>query len=149
MTTGGGPVILFDGVCNLCQASVTWVIARDRAEVFRFASLQSAAARELLRGVKVPDSVVLVDEAGVHTRSTAALRIARRLGLPWSWLGWVGSLVPRFLRDVIYNRVARNRYAWFGKQDVCMMPTPALAARFLDGAPSSPKRFATTPTTGR
>ena len=147
---GGSPVILFDGVCNLCQASVTWVIARDRAEVFRFASLQSAAARELLRGVTVPDSVVLVDEAGVHTRSAAALRIARRLGFPWAMLGWVGAVLPRFLRDAVYDWVARNRYAWFGKQDACLLPTPALAARFLDGSPgSSPTRFATTPTTGR
>ncbi len=132
-----GPVILFDGVCNLCHASVNWVIARDRGNVFRFASLQSAAARELLRGIPVPDSVVLVDEAGVHTRSAAALRIARRLGFPWVLLGWVGALVPRFLRDALYDLVARHRYAWFGKQDACSLPTPALAARFLDGAPAT------------
>ncbi|MCC6538540.1 MAG: DUF393 domain-containing protein [Bryobacterales bacterium] len=141
---------MFDGVCNLCHASVAWVIARDRAEVVRFASLQSAAARELLRGVTVPDSVVLVDDAGVHTRSTAALRIARRLGFPWAVLGWMGVMLPRFLSDAVYDWVARNRYAWFGKQDACLLPTPALAARFLDGSPaSSPPRFATTPTTGR
>jgi len=93
---------------------------------------------------------VLVDDAGVHTRSNAALRIARRLGFPWKLLGGAGALVPRFLRDAIYDWVARNRYAWFGKQEVCMMPTPSLAARFLDAAPSSsPKRFSTTPTTAR
>lgn len=125
------PVILFDGVCNLCHASVAWVIERDPGQIFRFASLQSAAARELLAGREVPDSVVLVDDDGLHIRSTAALRIARRLGFPWSLLS-AGLLVPAFLRDGVYQFVARHRYRWFGRQDRCLMPTPELAARFLD-----------------
>jgi predicted DCC family thiol-disulfide oxidoreductase YuxK len=119
------PVILFDGECNLCHASVNWVIAHDPQAIFRFASLQSYAAGGL------PNSVVLIDEEGVHTHSTAALRIARRLGFPYSLLA-VFTPVPKFLRDAVYNFVAAHRYRWFGRRESCLLPTPELAARFLD-----------------
>lgn len=125
------PVILFDGVCNLCNGAVNWVIARDREQVFRFASLQSAAAQRLLAGADVPDSVVLVDGDGIHTRSAAALRIARRMGLPWS-LAAAAMILPERWRDAIYSWIARNRYRWFGRRDTCRLPTPELAGRFLD-----------------
>ena len=163
--------MLFDGVCNLCNAAVAWLVERDPDGVFRFASLQSEAARGLLRGGERPDggdpvgseargtkgdgrrdddpgggassepgrggggapgSVVLVDEEGVHERSDAVLRIARRLGLPWSLLT-VGFIVPRFLRDAVYRWVARNRYRWFGRREACMVPGSEVAGRFLDG----------------
>ena len=131
-------VILFDGVCNLCNGSVNWVIARDPQERFQFASLQSQAAEKLLHGVideqelaDLPDSIVLVDAAGAHVRSTAALRIAAGMGLPYS-LARVFFAIPRPLRDLVYNWVARNRYRWFGRQESCMLPTPDLASRFLD-----------------
>lgn len=130
-----GPVILFDGVCNLCNAAVTWVIERDRRARFRFASLQSAAAESLLREAgaagPLPDSIVVVDAGGVHVRSEAALRIASGLGFPWS-LAAAGRILPRGLRDRLYAWVARNRYRWFGRRDSCMVPSAALAARFLD-----------------
>jgi len=126
-----GPVVLFDGECHLCHGAVRWIIRRDRRGEFRFASLQSAAARRWTAGWgALPDSVVLVDEAGVHTQSTAALRIAGRLGWPYSWLG-VFRLVPRGVRDGVYGWIARNRYRWFGRRDACVMPTPELAARLL------------------
>jgi predicted DCC family thiol-disulfide oxidoreductase YuxK len=129
------PVILFDGVCNLCHAAVAWVLERDRHQVFRFASLQSNAAREVLTAAgltgDLPDSVILVDEQGVHTRSDAAMRIARRLGFPWS-LAVLAQPLPGFLRDAGYAWVARNRYRWFGRRDTCAVPTPELASRFLD-----------------
>lgn len=132
------PVILFDGVCNLCSASVQWIIERDRGATFRFASLQSDVARDLLaaHGVSIdqdadPDSVMLVDRDGVHEHSDAALRIARGLGRPWS-LAWSLRFVPRFVRDGLYRLVARNRYRWFGRKDACWLPTPDLRARFLD-----------------
>lgn len=131
------PVLLFDGVCNLCNAAVQWIIARDDRARLRFASLQSPQARELLAArdnPDLPDSMVLVDDAGVHTRSTAAIRVARLLGFPWS-LALLALIVPRFVRDTLYEWVARNRYRWFGRQNACMVPTPALRARFLD-APS-------------
>jgi len=129
------PVILFDGVCNLCNGLVQFVIARDRAGRFQFAALQSDSARRLLSGIDrstvLPDSVVLVDGGRVYTRSSAALRIARGLPFPWS-LARVLNFVPRPLRDKAYDFVARNRYRWFGRKSVCMVPTPERRARFLE-----------------
>jgi predicted DCC family thiol-disulfide oxidoreductase YuxK len=129
------PVILFDGVCNVCNGFVQFVIARDPGARFQFAALQSDSARRLLARVdglgQVPDSVVLVDRGRVYTRSSAALRIARGLPFPWS-LARALIVVPRPLRDWVYDRVARHRYRWFGRKDVCMVPTPDLRARFLE-----------------
>jgi predicted DCC family thiol-disulfide oxidoreductase YuxK len=128
------PVVLFDGVCNLCNSSVQFIIARDPSARFRFATLQSPTAQRLIEesgaGSPLPDSIVLLENGKLYTRSTAALRIARRLQFPWPLLyAWI--VVPRLLRDVAYDWIARNRYRWFGKRDACMMPTPELRARFL------------------
>ena len=129
-----GPILLFDGVCNLCNGSVQWVIARDPAARFRFASLQSDAGRALLAAHGLPqgdmDTVVLVDGASHFTKSDAALETMRRLGGAWR-LGGLLRLVPRALRDAVYDWVARNRYARWGKRDECWIPTPELRARFL------------------
>jgi len=131
----GQPVILFDGVCNLCAAVVRFVIERDPAARFSFASLQSDTARRLLEKAgcfaTLPDSIVLLDEEGVHTRSDAALRIAAGLRRPWCLTSRL-TIVPRALRDRAYDFVARHRYRWFGKRDTCLVPTPELQARFLD-----------------
>ncbi len=142
------PVILFDGVCNLCNSVVQWVIERDKEGRFDFASLQSDVARRELRKVMdgkeidaLPDSIVLLDSNGVHLRSAAALRILRGLG-SWFLLLRLGVVLPRPIRDAIYNWVARNRYRWFGRRDTCMIPTPDIAARFLDA--DEPRR----PTSG-
>ena len=128
-------VILFDGVCNLCNGAVQFVIKRDRSARFRFAALQSAAAAPLLAAAgsrqPLPDSIVLVEDGRVWTRSTAALRIARGLTFPWS-AAYALIAVPRPLRDWVYDLVAKNRYGWFGRRDSCMVPTPALRARFLE-----------------
>jgi predicted DCC family thiol-disulfide oxidoreductase YuxK len=137
------PIILFDGVCNLCNSAVRWVIARDPEERFRFASLQSDAAQAILgdavrmkvgetRRDPIPDSIVLIDSEGVHTRSAAVLRIAHELGLPYSLLG-VTVALPRSLRDRLYDLVARNRYRWFGRREACLRPPAPLAGRFLEG----------------
>ena len=132
------PVILFDGVCNLCNSAVRWVIERDKEGRFDFASLQSdAARRELVKVMDtkeidaLPDSIVLLDSDGVHIRSAAALRIVRGLGSRFALLR-LGIVLPRPIRDVIYDLIARNRYRWFGRRDTCMTPTPDIAARFLD-----------------
>ena len=132
------PLILFDGVCNLCNATVRSIIERDGAGRFRFAPLQSQSAVGELgsvigsaQGDPLPDSIVLVDSSGVHTRSSAAIRIARGLGFPYSLLG-LATVVPRPLRDAVYSMIARNRYRWFGRRDTCMVPTPEVADRFLD-----------------
>jgi predicted DCC family thiol-disulfide oxidoreductase YuxK len=128
-------LILFDGVCNLCNGFVRFVIARDPGGRFQFAALQSAHARRVL-GLDdapdpLPDAVVLVEEGRIYTRSTAVLHIARRLAFPWP-LAAALFVVPRPLRDWMYARVARCRYRWFGRRDHCLVPTPASRARFLE-----------------
>jgi predicted DCC family thiol-disulfide oxidoreductase YuxK len=127
--------MLFDGVCNLCNASVRFVIRRDPGAVFRFASLQSPVGRSLLKehGLPVDElaSIVLIDGDRCYVKSDAALRIARALRRPWPLVG-AFLIVPRAIRDHVYEFVARNRYRWFGKQDSCALPTPATASRFLD-----------------
>jgi predicted DCC family thiol-disulfide oxidoreductase YuxK len=129
-------VILFDGLCNLCAGSVRFVLERDPAGAFDFASLQSEAARRLIANAgrspaELPDSIVLIDTHGVHLRSDAALRIAARLRQPWPLLA-AFRILPRALRDVVYDFVARRRYGWFGKRESCLVPSPNLRARFLD-----------------
>jgi predicted DCC family thiol-disulfide oxidoreductase YuxK len=129
------PVLLFDGVCTLCNSSVRWLIAQDRRQVFRFAALESAAAARLLAAAGASgdglDSVVLVARARVWTRSAAAIEVLCRLGFPWS-LAAVARVLPRPIRDALYDLVARHRYAWFGREDRCLLPTPELKARFLE-----------------
>jgi predicted DCC family thiol-disulfide oxidoreductase YuxK len=129
-----GPILLFDGVCNLCSGVVQWVIAHDRAARFRFASLQSEAGRALLAQHGLPldalDTVVLVEGRAHFTKSEAALETARRIGGVWS-LAAVLRLAPRGLRDALYDWVARNRYARWGKSDECWLPNPEQRARFL------------------
>lgn len=128
------PIVLFDGVCNFCVGSVQFIIRRDREGAFRFASLQSDIGRELAleHGVD-PDamnSLLLFEQGKLHLRSTAALRIARRLRFPWH-LARIFLLVPRILRDPIYRLIAANRYRLFGKREECMIPTPEIRERFL------------------
>jgi predicted DCC family thiol-disulfide oxidoreductase YuxK len=128
------PIVLFDGVCNLCHRAVRFLLERDPAARLRFASLQSGVGRALLaeHGLDADalDTIVLVDADGAHLRSDAALRIVRVLGPPWSWLRVLAAL-PRPLRDAGYDFVARNRYRWFGKKDACPMPRAEWRTRFL------------------
>lgn len=130
------PIVLFDGVCNLCNGTVQFIIDRDPKALFRFAALQSDAANAALaaRGRTVPggepESVLLLDGDRVYERSDAALRIARRLSGAWR-LFFVFIVVPRFLRDLVYRFIAKHRYRWFGKTEECRVPTPELRARFL------------------
>ncbi len=127
--------VLFDGVCNLCNGTVQFVIKRDRAAIFRFASLQSDYAQHLLRQVNLPAnqlySVIVFEDGVAYQKSDAALRIARHLSGFWRWL-YIFRFVPKFIRDGLYNFIATNRYRFFGKQDHCMIPTPQLRARFVD-----------------
>ena len=129
------PIILFDGVCNLCAWSVRFIIERDPGGHFHFASLQSDFGRALMvaHGLD-PDelnSFILVEGGRAYTASDAALRVARRLPWPWCWC-FVFIALPRFLRDPAYRFIARNRYRWFGKSDSCLIPTPELKHRFRD-----------------
>ena len=127
-------IILFDGVCNLCNRSVQYVIRHDAEKKFHFASLQSDAGQQLLKQYHLPadnfNSFVLIQDAKAYTRSTAALRVAKQLkGITKLLYGFI--IVPRFLRDAIYNLIANNRYKWFGERESCMLPSPDLQSRFL------------------
>ena len=129
-----GPIILFDGVCNLCDHAVQFILARDRQQQFRFASLQSPAGMSLLDRFR-PDaknlsSMVLIADGVAYTKSDAALRIAARLNGPWSVLK-IFLIVPRPIRNWAYDVVAKHRYRWFGKNSACMMPSPELRSRFV------------------
>lgn len=132
-----GPVVLFDGVCNLCDQSVQFLLEHERDDALRFASLQSPFAARVLtklgRPLETgdPSSVLLVVDGLVFSHSDAALRIAAHLRAPYRWLR-VGWIVPRFLRDLVYRFVARHRYRWFGKMESCLVPLPRWKGRFLE-----------------
>jgi len=128
-------IILFDGVCNLCNSSVVFVLQHEPGPVFRFASIQSETGKELLLSCGLSenyaDAVILIENGNFYSGSTAALKIGQSLKFPWSWVATMGFVVPRFLRDWVYRQIAKHRYQWFGKRDVCMVPTKELKARFL------------------
>jgi predicted DCC family thiol-disulfide oxidoreductase YuxK len=130
----GHPIVLVDGVCHFCQGLTKWIIKRDPEGKFHFASLQSDVAKKLLEKGNLStdsmDTFVLIEDGKYYTRSTAALRLAKGLKFPYPLL-YVLIIVPRFIRNAIYNMVARNRYRWFGKDEVCMLPTPDIKDRFL------------------
>ncbi|MCA1054432.1 thiol-disulfide oxidoreductase DCC family protein [Rossellomorea aquimaris] len=127
-------IILFDGVCNLCSHAVQFIIERDPKGNFRFASLQSNAGERLRRehGIQAStDSIVLIKDGRAYVESTAALRVAS--GLKWPWKAFTVMLViPRPIRDRLYQWVAKNRYKWFGKKDSCMMPSKETKDRFIE-----------------
>lgn len=127
-------IVLFDGVCNFCNASVNFVIERDKAEYFKFAPLQSAIGEELIakHGIdtSTTDSIIVVENGRAYTHSSAALRIARRLSGLWP-IAYALVVVPKPIRDLFYRLFAKYRYRLFGKQDACMIPTPQVRARFL------------------
>ena len=137
MSNSTTSVVLFDGVCNLCNGFVQFVISHDPAGRFHFAALQSEAGQALLAkhghtatASTAPETVMLLEGGHLYTHSTAVLLIARGLNWPWRGLS-VALVLPGFLRDAIYRFVARHRYQWFGRQESCWLPTPELKARFL------------------
>jgi predicted DCC family thiol-disulfide oxidoreductase YuxK len=129
------PVILFDGVCNFCNGLMNFVIRQDKKRVFRFAALQSEAGKNILQQHNLStqdfDSFVLIDKNRVFKKSSASLKVMSRL--PWYWkpaqILWI---IPLFIRNAVYDFVARNRYKWFGKKEQCMVPTPEIRGRFLN-----------------
>jgi len=135
MVENGKKIILFDGVCNLCNSSIQFVIKHDTEDVFRYAALQSEIGQQLTseRGIDTStvDSIVLIDPGvAYYTKSDAALEIGKDLK-GYQTLSRFFKLFPAGFRNVIYDFVARNRYKWYGKQDACMIPTPELKAKFL------------------
>ncbi len=133
-------IVVFDGVCNLCEFSVNFIAGRDRAGRFFFTPAQSPLGAELLERFNIDaqrlDTVVLVKNGRALTRSTAALAIASELDGPWKLLG-LFSLVPRPLRDMLYRIVARYRYRWFGRKNRCMIPAQEIRERFLEEKPAA------------
>lgn len=128
-------IILFDGVCNLCNGAITFIIKRDKKDLFRYAPLQSEIGKELASkhniDLNTVDSIILVSNSKAVAKSTAALRIATQLSGGWPLLG-IFLIVPTFIRNWVYDFIARNRYKWFGKKEACMIPTPELRSKFLD-----------------
>jgi predicted DCC family thiol-disulfide oxidoreductase YuxK len=128
------PVIFFDGVCNLCSGAVQFVIKRDPFDHFRFAALQSDFAQKQFSSVELKtrggDSFVLLENGKIYEQSTAALRVLKKLNGLWPLL-YVFIIVPSFIRNVVYAFIASNRYKWFGKQELCWVPTAALKNKFL------------------
>ncbi len=128
------PILLFDGVCNLCNGFVQFIIRQDPRAKFRFAALQSETGQELLRKARISttelSTVVLWENGKFYTHSDVPLRVVWHLGGWWIFFT-VFKIIPKSLRDTIYEWIAKNRYRWFGKKESCMLPTPELKARFL------------------
>ena len=129
-------LILFDGVCNLCNSSINYVIKHDKENVFMFAPLQSQTGEEIIMkfnlDTSITDSILLYSqEKGLKIKSTAAIVIASKLGFPRNILS-LFLIIPAFIRNWVYDYVANNRYKWYGKKDACMIPTPELKAKFLE-----------------
>jgi predicted DCC family thiol-disulfide oxidoreductase YuxK len=134
--TGKKPyIVLFDGVCNLCNSSVQFILKRNKKNRFVFGSLQGKTGQSYLQQFNLPatafNSFMLIENGKLYTRSTAVLRMLKHLGGAWQLL-YAFIIIPAFIRDAIYNFIARNRYKWFGKQESCWLPTPELKSKFLD-----------------
>lgn len=127
-------IILFDGVCNLCNNSVQFIIKRDPKGHFKFASLQSETGKRILKQYDVRkdiDSLILIENEKVYFKSSAALQICSKLNGFWKLLS-IFKIIPPIFRDFFYDKVAINRYNWFGKRDSCMLPTAEMKKRFLE-----------------
>ncbi len=129
-------LILFDGVCNLCNSSVQYVIKHDKNNQFMFTALQSETGKKIIEHFDIDtskvDSILLyTPEKGISTKSSAALKVASKLGFPTNMLS-VFLIIPPFISNWVYDFIAKNRYKWYGKKDACMIPTPELKSKFLD-----------------
>jgi len=129
------PIIFFDGVCNLCNSSVQFILKKDSKNVFLFSSLQSDAAKDILLQYKLKNSdlssIILLENGIVYQKSTAILKISRRLKGFYKYF-YALIIIPKIIRDPLYSFVAKNRYKWFGKRDACILPTKKVKFRFLE-----------------
>ncbi|MFC6095969.1 thiol-disulfide oxidoreductase DCC family protein [Flavobacterium qiangtangense] len=128
-------IILFDGVCNLCDSSIQFIIKHDKNDIFRFVALQSDLGLEIIKHIGVDvsktDSIILYEPGkAYYYKSEAALKIAKELGGIYSFISWF-SVLPKGLTNSVYDYIAKNRYKWYGKKDACMIPTPELKTKFL------------------
>ncbi|HPG12752.1 MAG TPA: thiol-disulfide oxidoreductase DCC family protein [Chitinophagaceae bacterium] len=129
------PLVIFDGVCNFCNYWVNFAVKRDRKKRLLFSPFQGKTASKILLDYNINPttitSVILIDNGKAYSQSSAAIRICKYLDGGWK-LFYILLIIPKFIRDFLYNIIARNRYKWFGKKETCMIPTPALKERFLD-----------------
>ncbi|WHY89337.1 thiol-disulfide oxidoreductase DCC family protein [Neobacillus cucumis] len=128
-------IVLFDGVCNLCNHSVQFIIKRDASEKFKFASLQGETGKRMMTKYGLPpdlNSFVLIENDKVYIKSTAALRVCQELKGTWKLFAILMKMIPTNSRDYIYDIIAKNRYTWFGRKNSCILPSPELKKRFLD-----------------
>lgn len=128
-------IILFDGVCNLCDSSIQFIIKHDKKDIFRFVALQSEIGLEIIKHIGIDtskiDSILLYEPGkAYYYKAEAALKIAKELGGIYTAISWF-SILPNFLTNTVYDYIARNRYKWYGKKEACMIPTPELKAKFL------------------
>ena len=129
------PIILFDGICNFCNAMVNFIIRQDKKNVFLFAALQSESGKKMLEQYKIDwkanDSFVVIENGKAFTKGNAAVKLYNKLPWYWKWtqIFWI---VPKFIRDWVYNVIAKNRYRWFGRKEECMVPTAEMRNRFLE-----------------
>jgi predicted DCC family thiol-disulfide oxidoreductase YuxK len=134
LQNSGEHIILFDGVCNLCNGLVQFIIERDKKQLFKFSSLQSEFGQSILEKNGFPktelDSFLFLSEGKLHQKSSAGLHVAKKLGGFWT-LFYVFIIIPKPIRDWIYSFIAKNRYKWFGKQESCWLPSPELKSRFI------------------
>ncbi|NQX86835.1 MAG: thiol-disulfide oxidoreductase DCC family protein [Flavobacteriaceae bacterium] len=128
-------LILFDGVCNLCNNTVQYVIQRDHKNKYLFASLQSKVGKQIIEAFNIDttktDSILLYSNGQLYSKSTAALKVAATLGFPTNVLA-ISLIIPAFIRNVVYDYIAKNRYKWYGKKKDCMIPSPELKSKFID-----------------
>lgn len=128
-------IIIFDGICNFCNHSVDFIMKKDSAAYFLFTANQQETGKKILmqKGINVSavDTIYLYENGELYSESTAALRIARHLTIPYRWC-YIFILVPPFIRNFVYKIIAKNRYKWFGKKETCRLPSPAERARFLN-----------------
>lgn len=129
------PIVLFDGVCNLCNSTVLWIIKHDPKRQFRFASLQGDYGQQVLKQFHLPpdalNSFILLKDNQIYTKSTGALKVAKALNGLWPML-YIFIIIPAFIRNSVYDLIAKNRYRWFGKKESCTIPSPALKDLFYD-----------------
>ncbi|HPH38168.1 MAG TPA: thiol-disulfide oxidoreductase DCC family protein [Sediminibacterium sp.] len=135
ITSNTNPVILFDGVCNLCNSSVQFVIKHDPKKQFRFASIQGDYGQQVLKQFHLPpdslNSFILLEDNQIYTHSTGALKVAKQLSGAWPML-YAFIIIPPFIRNAVYQLIANNRYKWFGKKETCAIPSPDLKALFYN-----------------
>lgn len=127
--------MFFDADCLLCNNGVQFILRHERQPRLSFAPINGQTWQKMFGALSTsepPQTVVLVDGSGVHTKSKAVLRTQRHMGGAWKWLGALGTVVPSFVRDFLYDIIARNRYKWFGQTDECLLPTPENRSRFLE-----------------